>query len=358
MAVPVRQPAPSEDKPLFRSKGAQRLHVWAKSRKTRIKGINPWLVMTKTAHRFSEVRVPGLSAEMSYYALISLIPFLVAVGASFGMMERIIGPSEVREIENTVIRGLEQVFSPELTSDVLEPLVRSLLGQERTGVAVIGLLITFFLASAVFRAMIRALDDAYGVQERRRGLYLWGMAYLFALGSIIVLTSVLSLIVVGPLLGGGTRLAELVGLGRAFEIIWAVGRWPVVFGIAVAYLAWLFRAAPNVHNEWRMSLPGAVVATLAIIIISAGLRLYLDTMGSRGPQVGAEQEVLTIVSQTIGALLAVILWMWLIGMAVVAGGVLNAEIRRELIRDNRRARRSRFATSVRVLRRRARRRPA
>jgi membrane protein len=290
---------------------------------------------------------------MSYYALISLIPFIIAVGASFGMLERIIGSGQVREIENTVIRGLEQVFSPDLTTEVLEPLVRSLLGQERTGVALIGLLVTFFLASAVFRAMIRALDDAYQVPERRRGIYLWGMAYLFALGSIIVLTSVLSLIVVGPLMGGGARLAEVVGLGRAFEILWAVGRWPVVFGIAVAYLGWLFRVAPNVHNRWRMSLPGAVVATLAIIIISAGLRLYLDTMGSRGPEVGPEQEVLAIVSQTIGALLAVILWMWLIGMAVVTGGVLNAEIRREIIRDNRRQRRSRLSTSVRALRRRA-----
>jgi membrane protein len=354
MASPLRHRT-HEDEPAFRSALARRFEAWARRRRMRIREVNPFLVVVRASRRFSSVRVPGLSAEMSYYALISLIPFLIAVGASFGMLERVIGAAQIHEVENTVVRGLQQVFSPELTADVLEPLVRSLLEQERTGVALLSLLVTFFLASAVFRAMIRALDDAYQVPERRRGIYLWMMAYLFALGSIVVLTSVLSLIVVGPLMGGGARLASVVGLGRAFEVLWALGRWPVVFAIAVAYFGWVFRVAPNVENGWRHSLPGAVVSTVAIIVISAGLRVYLDALGPRAPTVAPDEEALAIVSQTIGTLLAVILWLWLIGMAVISGGLINAEIRREITRRRRRQG-PRLVASMRALARRRRRR--
>jgi membrane protein len=354
--------ADTEQRPPIRTELAQdrlprsaRIEHWAGRQNWRIGEINPLLVAIRVGRRFSDVRVPGLSAEMSYYALISLIPFLVAVGASFGMAERIIGVEQVQEIEDGVIRGLQQVFSPELTNEVLGPLVQTLLYESRTGVAILSLLVTFFLASAVFRALIRALDDAYQVPERRRGLYLWGMAYLFALGSILVLTSVLSLVVVGPLLGGGTRLAEWVGLGEAFALIWAIGRWPAVFLIAIAYLGWVFRVAPNVRNRWRQSLPGATLATIGIIFISLGLRFYLDVAGPRGPEFGQEQEALTIASQTIGALLAVILWMWLIGMAVLTGGLLNAEIRRDRDPRSSRRRKVRIAAHVKAWQRKAKR---
>lgn len=124
-----------------------RLEGWAERRSGRVRGRNPWLIGVRTARRFVDVRVTGLAAEMTYYALLSLVPLLVAFGAGLGLLERLLGTAQVRNIEDTVIRALEGVFSTDVTDEVMAPLVRSLLQEERTGLAVGSLLITFWLAS-------------------------------------------------------------------------------------------------------------------------------------------------------------------------------------------------------------------
>lgn len=306
-----------------------RLEGWAERRSGRVRGRNPWLIGVRTARRFVDVRVTGLAAEMTYYALLSLVPLLVAFGAGLGLLERLLGTAQVRNIEDTVIRALEGVFSTDVTDEVMAPLVRSLLQEERTGLAVGSLLITFWLASRAFRATIRALDDAYGVEDRRSMLTQWAYAYAFAMAAIVVVSLVLSMFVIGPLLGGAQRIAELVGVGTAFETAWEVGRWPAALLFATAYLVWVYRVGPNVDNTWRDCAPGAVVAGLGSILVAAGFRVYLEVAGPQAPAVGDAQEPVQIAAQTIGAILATVLLVWLVSIVVLSGGVLNAELQRD-----------------------------
>lgn len=303
-----------------------RLEAWAERRPARIAGRNPWLIGVRTARRFVDVRVTGLAAEMTYYALLSLVPLLVAFGAGLGLLERLLGSAQVRRIEDTVVRALEEVFSPDVADEVMAPLVRSLLQEERTGLAVGSLLVTFWLASRAFRATIRALDDAYGVEDRRSLLSQWGYAYAFAMGAVVVIALVLSMFVVGPLLGGGQRIADLIGVGPAFETAWEFGRWPVTLVIASGYLAWIYRVGPNVENTWLECAPGAVFSGLGSILVAAGFRVYLEIAGPQAPAVGDAQEAVQVAAQTIGAILATVLLVWLTSIVVLTGGVLNVEL--------------------------------
>jgi membrane protein len=305
-----------------------RLEAWAAERSGRVAGHNPWLLGIRSTRRFVDVRVTGLAAEMTYYALLSLIPLLIALGAGLGLLERILGSAQVRRIEDTVVRALEGVFSPDVTDEVMAPLVRGLLQEERTGLAVGSLLITFWLASRAFRATIRALDDAYEVQDRRSMVTQWGLAYAFALGAIAVVSLVLSMFVVGPLLGGGRQIAEWFGIGPALEIVWSIGRWPVVLLIACAYLLWLYRVGPNVDNTWRDCVPGALFGGLGTVLVAVGFRMYLEVAGPQAPAVGDAQESVQVAAQTIGAVLATVLLVWLTSIVVLTGAILNAEIDR------------------------------
>jgi membrane protein len=117
-------------------------------------------------------------------------------------------------------------------------------------------------------------------------------------------------------------------LGRAFEVAWAVGRWPVVFGLAAAFLAWIYRTGPNVKNTWRECLPGALLGTTGMVLVAAGFRAYLELAGPQAPAVGDADVVVRIAAQTIGAILATVLLVWLTSIAVLTGGVLNAELDR------------------------------
>lgn len=310
------------------ARGFDRLEQLAAAHPVRVGRYDLAVLAVRGVRRAIEVRVTGLAAEMTYYALISLLPLTTALGAALGFMERLLGADRVARIESAIVRGLGTVFEEQLTDDVLAPLVGSLLREERTGVALGSVAVAVWLASRMFRAAIRALDDAYRVPERRGLLALWGMGLGMSLGAVVTVAVVLAMIVVGPLLGGGRRLAEWLGQGQAWDVTWAVLRWPVVAVVSVAFLGLLYHFGPNVRTTWRQCLPGAVVGTLGLVVVAIGFRSYLAWAGSGAPDVGAAGQAVRVAAQVIGMVLASVLWVWLSSIVVLTGGVVNAELQR------------------------------
>lgn len=290
--------------------------------------LNLFLLAVRAARRFSEVRVTGLAAEMTYYALISLLPLITALGAALGFLQRFAGQEQVRQIETAFVSVLARVFDEELAGDILTPMVEGLLRQERAGLAFGSLAVALWLAGRMFRAAIRALDDAYVVSERRGLLALWGLGAGLSLIAVLTVLAVLAMVVIGPLLGGGQRLAEWMGLGQAFEVLWALARWPVVAAICVMFLLILYRHGPNVRNTWWDCLPGAVFGTVALVGVAIGFQVYLSVAGPTVPEVAEGGEAVAIAGRMLGAVLAGVLWVWLSSIVVLTGGVLNAEVRR------------------------------
>jgi membrane protein len=294
----------------------------------RLRGISLSLLAVRLLDRFLAVRVTGLAAEMTYYALLSVFPLIAALGASLGFLERFIGSTAVEGVEATLISAMASLFSTEVTDELITPMVQGLLAQERAGFALGGFLISLFLASRVFRSAIDTLDAAYRVEERRGTVSLWLRGFLFSMLAIVTAVAMLTMVVVGPLLGGGRALASALGLGAAFEIVWNVARWPAVAVIAIAFLSLLYRTGPNVRNTWRQSYPGAVFGFVALILIAIGFRLYLGIVGTGSPGIEQAEDAVNIAAQGFGALLAALLWLWLSAIAILTGGVLNAELSR------------------------------
>jgi membrane protein len=294
----------------------------------RIAGLNLPLLALKIVQRFLDVRVMGLAAEMTYYAVLSIFPLVGALAAGLGFLERLVGPEPVAEAEAMILVGLNAVFATDVTQDVFAPMIEGLLREERAGFALGSFLITLFLAGRVFRSAIHTLDVTYRVEEWRGTLELWTLGFLFSLGAIITGVIILSMVVVGPLLGGGRAIAEWFNLGDAFEVMWSLLRWPAVFLVATAYLAALYRFGPNVRNRWGQTLPGAVFAVFGVLAVSLGFRLYLEVVGVESPELIDADVAVLLAAQVIGAGMAALLWLWLTAMVVLTGGVVNAEVSR------------------------------
>jgi membrane protein len=292
------------------------------------RGISLSRLALRFGQRFLDVRVMGLSAEMSYYALLSFLPLVGAIGASLGFIERLLGPEDAAAAEAAILGALDAVFSREMTADVWAPLVAGLLQEERGGFAVGSFLVTLFLASRIFRSAIDTLDSAYHVEERRSVLALWSLGLLFALAAVVAGTAIVTMVVVGPLLGGGRAVAAWFGLGAAFEFIWRVLRWPVVFAFATGFLSFVYRFGPNAHSTWRGSLPGAVFGMFALVLVAVGFRVYVEVTGLQSPAIQDADDAVAVALQFFGALMAALLWLWLSGMAILSGGLLNAELTR------------------------------
>lgn len=305
----------------------ERVETWVERRSASPRA--PLLVAVRAWRRAIDVRVTGLAAEMTYYGLISLVPLLTALGASLGFLERLVGARAVSRIEDTLVDAASSVFAEQVAADLLAPLVAGLLREERAGVALGSVLVALWLASRMFRAAIRALDDAYRVPERRTllGQYVLGIA--LALGAVVTLLVLLAMVVVGPLLGDARDLAERFGLGEAFQVTWAVLRWPALAAVTTTYLTLLYRFGPNVRTTWRRCLPGGVVGTVGLVVVAVGFSAYLDLAGPSAPGAAdARDAAVTVAAQTIGLVLAGVVWLWLSSIVTLTGGVLNAELER------------------------------
>ncbi|WP_245857915.1 YihY/virulence factor BrkB family protein [Mumia flava] len=300
------------------------------------------LLLVRVWRRTVDVRITGLAAEMTYYALISLVPLVTALGAALGYLERVVGADAVATIEEQAIDAVTNVFAEQVTTDVMAPMIEDLLHEERAGVAIGSVAVAIWLASRMFRAAIRALDDTYEVEERRGLPEQWLLGVALAIGAVITIAVVLAMVVVGPLLGGGKPIADSFGLGTTFEILWELLRWPLVGAVSVSFLVILYRYGPNVRNTWQGCVPGAIVGTVGVVLVAFGFQLYLGWAGPGGPARPDIQEgslAVLVAGQVVGAILAGVIWLWLSATATLVGGVVNAELgrmRREAERSRRR----------------------
>lgn len=316
---------PSAEAPIGRWDLLARWERWAARSRLRVAGRNPLQLLARVVQRFVAVRVTGLAAEMTYFMTLSALPLVTALGASLGLLQGLVGRDAVLGMEQAVVDSLQLVLSEEYSAEVVAPMVRTLLRQERLGFALSSLALALFLASRVFRAAIRALDDAYQVDERRGIVQLYGLSLAFTLGAVVTLALVLTLVVVGPLLGAGQQLAEGLGAGSVWSWAWAYGRVPLLLLVVVAWLTWLYLVGPNVENTVRQSLPGALVAAAGLLVLTLGFRSYLDVAGPGGPGIQDGSAAVLAAAQFLAAMLASLLYSWLASTLVLLGGVVNAE---------------------------------
>src|ERR687892_84199 len=85
-------------------------------------------------------RVFGPAAEMSFFAMLTLVPLTVAVGAALGQIQRFVGPEKIARGQDAAIGVVRMVISPKLTDGVVDPFVRAQLSQQRGGAGLGGAL--------------------------------------------------------------------------------------------------------------------------------------------------------------------------------------------------------------------------
>jgi membrane protein len=136
-------------------------------------------------------------------------------------------------------------------------------------------------------------------------------------GSVLVGAVLLTMLVVGPAFGRGEELADRLGLGSAFVTFWDWVRLPVVVVMLVLWAATVFHVAPNHSTPWRADLPGAVLTTVLWALGAVGFRLYLDlAAGSDSAVFGA-----------LGGAVVLLLWLYVMGLALLTGAELNSSLR-------------------------------
>lgn len=256
-------------------------------------------------------RVPGLAAEIAFFTVLSIFPGLLVAAGLASFLDALVGADLADRIRERVTSSLQLVLT-DRAGRVVES-VEAVLAGEYGGLltfATLGALVTI---SGAWAVVVDALNLAYDVSERRP----WWRRRLLGLGlglaTVVVVVVTLAVVVLGPLLGRGEQVADTVGLGSAYATGWWLLRLPVLFVLVTLWLVVVFRQAPNRRGAWRAELPGAVTTATLWLLATAGFALYLRLAGDRNPVLGA-----------FGGGVIVLMWVYLLSIALLVGGELNA----------------------------------
>jgi membrane protein len=313
--------------PADRTLAWDRVLAWAERRPHRILGYNPWKLGAHVVRTSLRHRVTGPAAEMSFFAMLTLVPLTVAVGAALGQVQRFVGPEKIARGQDAAISLVRAFISPKLTDGVVDPFVRAQLSQpQRGGAAIGGLLLTWWLAGRLFAATSRALDSAYHDRHKRLSIHQRMIALGFAFGSVVVVVLTLGIMVDAPFMD--ENRATDIGVSRALVTIWYVVRWPVVLLVLAAFLLCLYRFAPSVRHAWRHLLPGALLGVLAWIVAAVGFRIYLALSSDTATGVVVNDQRVVIIGRAVEAVVATVLWTYFSSVAILVGNELNAELAR------------------------------
>ena len=271
--------------------------------------IAPGLACPELAHRvwvkLQRDNVFGRAAELAYFFLFSIVPLLIVLTSLLGLVPA--GSEILHELLRYFRRALPW-SAYQLVASTVEGLTKASAG----GKLSLGLAIALASGSAGMVAVIEGLNTAYDVREARPWLRRRCIATLLTMALALFIILALALFLYGNQLG--TFVATHIGFTALFETAWPFVQWPLVAVFVLLALALTYRFAPNVRvQRWRWIFPGAAAALVLWLIASAGLRVYLRFFDPYSTLYGS-----------LGALMILMIWFYLFGIAILVGGELNS----------------------------------
>lgn len=269
-------------------------------------------VVVRVKAKMRQDGVPLLAAGVAFFALLALVPTLVALVSVYGLVA---DPAEIQRNVDDALRTAPAEVR-DLVSSQLSTIVRGEPSGLRLGV-VAGLVLALWSASSGMKHLMGALTLAYDETEDRKFLRLRGLALALTIGAIVLLATALAGLVVAP-----ESLDDDGGVGVLRSVV-LVARWPLLALVVLVALAALYRWGPDRDApRFRWVTPGAVVATVVWLAASAGFSYYTANFGSYNETYGA-----------LGAIVVVMLWLYLTAYAIILGAELNAELERQTAAD-------------------------
>ncbi|MFC3885383.1 YihY/virulence factor BrkB family protein [Bacillus songklensis] len=251
--------------------------------------------------RFQRDEISRLAAELAYYFLLSLFPFLIFLITLIGFF-----PLEQKDVLNLISE-----FAPKQTMKMIETNVNTIIGSHNEGLLSFGIIATIWSASNGINAIVRAFNRAYEVEESRSFIVARGMAVMLTTAMIFVIITALLLPVFGKMIG--LYLFSTFGLSVTFLAIWSASRWIVSAIILFIVFTGLYYFAPNKHLKLKEVVRGSAFATFGWMIASLAFSYYVGNFGNYTATYGS-----------LGGIIILMVWLYISGMIIVIGGEINA----------------------------------
>jgi membrane protein len=268
---------------------------------------NLWRLTTATVGGCMRYRVTGLAAEAAFFAILSLPPLIFGLAGSIGYIVKRVDPSTIELLRGRTLDYSAKVLTDSAVKNFIRPTLDSVLNGQRVDVISIGFILALWSGSRALNVFVDTITIMYGLGGRRGIVRTRVLSFsLYAIG-LVVGAIVLPLVLAGP---------ELVDQAVPSQVDWINSLyWPVVVLLSVAFLMTLYHLSVPVRTSWRYEFPGAVLTLVTWIVGSWALRKALQTAS-------------TSIYGPLSAPIAILLWLYIISLAVLIGAALNASFDR------------------------------
>jgi len=274
----------------------------------KLKGIS-WADLSKRV--WTEIQrddVFGDAAKLAYYFLLALFPLLIFLTSAIGL---VIGSGT--GLRHALFVYLARVM-PSSAFQLIDSTIWEISNASSGAKLSFGLIAALWAASNGMGALTQSLNDAYNLKDTRP----WWKQRLVA----VLLTVALSILIIAAIVivfGGGKiadHLAASFGFGIVFTVTWKVLQWPIALIFMLLAFALIYYFAPDLKDQdWKWITPGSVIGVSLWLAVSFALKGYLHFFDSYSKTYGSLRAVIVLM-----------LWLYLTGLAVLIGGEVNSEI--------------------------------
>jgi membrane protein len=265
-----------------------------------------WRLVVSTVANCLRNRVTGLAAEAAFFALLSLPPLLFGLTGSIGWVVSTFTDQEIGEFRAQVVDLALQVFTPMTVDKIIVPTMDDVLAAPRYDVVSIGFILALWSGSRALNVFVDTVTIMYGLGGHRGIVRTRMLSFgLYILGLITGIITI-PLVVAGPGLVDRALPERLDVLNNLY--------WPTVIVLCMVITATLYHVSVPVRTSWRYNLPGAFLTLVMWVLGSFLLRWVLTVTAADS----------TSIYGPLAAPIAVMIWLYILAIAVLIGAALNA----------------------------------
>lgn len=271
-----------------------------------ILGYRAGALAKKTFKETMEDNVLGIASQVAYNFFFSLFPLLLFLAPMLSLL------GDKRAIVSDLLGRFSEFMPAEAFALFSKVVTDIVFAQNAPGLISIGFILAIWSGSNIFTTFMDALDTAYDVTDARP----WWKKRLIAIGVMfgwgIIITLVTAILLAGDSIVGFLR--DRLGMGSAALTVWAWLQFPLAILLLVSFLYLLYWALPYVKQDKKQILVGSVFAAILFIVATLIFRLYVQHFPPNKTY------------GTIGAVMILLTWMYVISAVILIGGELNSEL--------------------------------